>query len=121
MGCRLAVRRTPPTSMRMAQLPWRRHYPPTRRRVDHRTKVALAFDMATKRKTASRRRSSPKRGSQKRHSIKRRSGILYGKRTSQGRFKEMDEQGRSLATDRRRKAKAMVQPGFGDQGDQRVK
>jgi hypothetical protein len=74
--------------------------------------------MAAKRSEASgRKRSSPKRPSQKRDSVKGRSGTLYAKRTAQGRFKEMDAKGRSLAADRRRKAKTRTTSGFGDQGD----
>ena len=42
---------------------------------------------------------------------------MYAKRDS-GQFREMDEQGRSLATDRRQRAKKRVRSGFGDQGDQ---
>jgi hypothetical protein len=35
------------------------------------------------------------------------------------RFKEMDEKGRSLKSDRRRKAKRTVKSGHGDQGDRK--
>jgi hypothetical protein len=35
----------------------------------------------------------------------------------QGRFREMDEKGRSLAADRRRKAKTKARSGYGDRGD----
>jgi hypothetical protein len=74
--------------------------------------------MAAKRSGASgRKRSSPKRLSQRRDTVKGRSGTLYAKRTAKGRFKEMDAKGRSLAADRRRKAKTRTKSGFGDQGD----
>jgi hypothetical protein len=77
--------------------------------------------MATKRKTATRRgRSTPKRGSGKRELLKARKATFFGKRTSKGRFTEMDERGRSLAADRRRKAKRMAEPGYGDKGDRRA-
>jgi hypothetical protein len=42
---------------------------------------------------------------------------MFGKRTAKGRFKEMDEVSRSLATDRRTKAKTKTKSGHGDQGD----
>jgi hypothetical protein len=43
---------------------------------------------------------------------------MYAKRDDGGQFREMDEQGRSLATDRRQRARKRVRSGFGDQGDQ---
>jgi len=58
--------------------------------------------MATKRKTSSRRiRSSSKlrRSSGKRDLVKPRTANFYAKRTTRGRFREMDEQGRSLAVE----------------------
>jgi hypothetical protein len=78
--------------------------------------------MATKRKTSSRRiRSSSKlrRSSGKRDLVKPRTANFYAKRTTRGRFREMDEQGRSLAVDRRRMAKKRTKPGYGDRGDRR--
>jgi hypothetical protein len=45
---------------------------------------------------------------------------MYGKRTTGGRFKEMDDVGRSLSADRRRKAKKAVNAGYGDQGDRKT-
>jgi hypothetical protein len=42
----------------------------------------------------------------------------FVKRSQQGQFKESDDVGRSLAADRRVKAKTTVKPAFGDQGDQ---
>lgn len=42
----------------------------------------------------------------------------YVRRTKKGRFKESDDVGRSLAADRRRKAKTVVKKGEGDKGDQ---
>jgi hypothetical protein len=41
----------------------------------------------------------------------------YVRRTAKGRFKESDDVGRSLALDRRRKAKTIVPRGQGDRGD----
>ena len=58
-----------------------------------------------------------RRSSQKRETIRTKSATLYAKRTARGRFKEMDEKGRSLKADRRRKAKTKVRSGYGDRGD----
>lgn len=53
----------------------------------------------------------------KRELLKSRNATFFAKRTAKGRFKEMDERGRSLATDRRRKAKSKAKRGYGDRGD----
>ena len=53
----------------------------------------------------------------KRDTVRRKSGTLYAKHAAHGRFKEMDEKGRSLKVDRRRKAKRKVRSGYGDRGD----
>jgi hypothetical protein len=60
-----------------------------------------------------------KRSSSKRDTVRRKGAVMYAKRTTRGRFKEMDEKGRSLAADRRRRAKKRVRSGYGDQGDRR--
>ena len=62
-----------------------------------------------------------KRSTTKREALKTRKAAFFAKRTAKGRFKEMDERGRSLAADRRRKAKRTVKSGHGDQGDRRRK
>ena len=59
-----------------------------------------------------------KRSAAKRDLVKSRSAKSFAKRTSKGRFKEMDRVKRSLSSDRRKKAKRKVKPGYGDQGDQ---
>lgn len=41
----------------------------------------------------------------------------YLRRNKRGQFKEMDDVGRSLAADRRRRAKTKAKPGEGDKGD----
>lgn len=41
----------------------------------------------------------------------------YVRRDPQGRFREVDDVGRSLAADRRQQAKAVAKPGQGDRGD----
>ena len=42
----------------------------------------------------------------------------YAKRTERGRFKEMDDVGRSQKADKPRKAKKTVRSGYGDRGDE---
>lgn len=44
---------------------------------------------------------------------------LYVRRDDAGKFKEGDEVGKSLAADKRRKAKTIVKKGQGDRGDQK--
>jgi hypothetical protein len=61
-------------------------------------------------------RSSSKRGSQKRDTAKAHNATLYAKRTFKGRFREMDEKGRALSSDRRRRAKTKTRSGYGDRG-----
>jgi hypothetical protein len=55
----------------------------------------------------------------KRETLKSKAGTSYTRRDEQGQFKEHDEKGRSLAQDRRRKAKTTAKKGQGDKGDQR--
>ena len=43
----------------------------------------------------------------------------YVRRDAKGQFKEVDDVGRSLAADRRTKAKTVVKPGQGDKGDRK--
>lgn len=43
----------------------------------------------------------------------------YVRRDAEGRFKESDDQGRSLSQDRKRQAKTTVKSGQGDRGDQK--
>jgi hypothetical protein len=45
----------------------------------------------------------------------------FVRRDGKGRFHEVDEVGRSLAQDRRRKAKTVVKSGQGDKGDHKRK
>ncbi len=47
----------------------------------------------------------------------RRGDKRYTRRDGRGRFKEMDDMGRSLSQDRRRKAKRKARKGQGDKGD----
>ena len=41
----------------------------------------------------------------------------FVRRDEQGRFKEVEDAGRSMAQDRKRQAKAKSKPGYGDRGD----
>jgi hypothetical protein len=43
----------------------------------------------------------------------------YVRRDADGRFKEVDDVGRSLSADRKRKAKTTAKPGQGDRGDRK--
>ncbi len=43
----------------------------------------------------------------------------YVRRDDKGRFGESDDVGKSLAQDRRQKAKTVVKPGYGARGDQK--
>ena len=58
-----------------------------------------------------------KRSTSRRELIDTERNKTFGKRDLQGRFKEMDDVGRSLATDRRTPAKTASKAGHGDQGD----
>lgn len=53
----------------------------------------------------------------KRDLVRRPKAGAYAKRTTRGRFKEMDDVGRSQKADKPRKAKRTVSSGYGDQGD----
>ena len=68
------------------------------------------------RKRASTKRSRP---AGKRDLVRRPKASAYAKRTARGRFKEMDDVGRSQKADKPRKAKKRVRSGYGDQGDER--
>jgi hypothetical protein len=59
------------------------------------------------------------RPSRKRDLVRRPQASVYAKRTARGRFKEMDDVGRSQKADKARKAKKKVRSGYGDQGDER--
>jgi hypothetical protein len=67
------------------------------------------------------KRSSAKRSrpANKRDLVRRPKASAYAKRTARGRFKEMDDVGRSQKADKPRKAKRTVRSGYGDQGDER--
>ena len=77
--------------------------------------------MPPKKRPAAKRgtRATAKRGSTKRERLKSPNATFFAKRTSTGRFKEMDEVGRSLKADRRTQAKRTVKSGHGDKGDRK--
>jgi hypothetical protein len=82
--------------------------------------------MATTKKRASASKSSAKgrsaskgRGSGKRELIDTGTDKRFVRRDGQGQFKESDDVGRSLAADRRRKAKTVSKSGQGDRGDRK--
>jgi hypothetical protein len=60
-----------------------------------------------------------KRDTSKRERLDTPTGSHFAKRDAKGRFKELDNVGRSLAADRRTKAKTSVKSGHGDQGDRK--
>lgn len=73
------------------------------------------------RKTATKRKPIAKRkAAAKRELINTGTNKLYVRRNARGTsFKEVVDVGRSLATDRRRKAKTIAKPGQGDRGDRK--
>ena len=71
------------------------------------------------RKSQPRERAKRTRPAGKRDLVRRPKAGAYAKRTARGRFKEMDDVGRSQKADKPRKAKKTVRSGYGDQGDER--
>ena len=59
------------------------------------------------------------RSAAKRDLVRRPKASAYAKRTTKGRFSEMDDVGRSQKSDKPRKARKAVRSGYGDQGDTR--
>ena len=55
----------------------------------------------------------------KREFIEPKGDKRYVRRDAKGKFEESDDVGRSLAADRRKKAKTAVKPGQGDKGDRK--
>lgn len=72
--------------------------------------------MAAKKKTA--KKKVARKSAAKRELINTGTNKLYVRRNARGTsFKEVDDVGRSLAADRRRKAKTIAKRGQGDKGD----
>jgi len=55
----------------------------------------------------------------KRELIEPKGAKRYVRRDAKGQFEESDDVGRSLAADRRKKAKTVAKPGQGDKGDRK--
>jgi hypothetical protein len=76
--------------------------------------------MAAKKKTAAKRKTGGKRAAAKRKLINTGTNKLFVRRNARGTsFKEVEDVGRSLSQDRRRKAKKTAKRGQGDRGDRR--
>ncbi|MBV9960473.1 MAG: hypothetical protein JO360_18745 [Acidobacteria bacterium] len=65
--------------------------------------------------------AATKKGSSKRELIDTGNDKRYVRRDEKGRFDEVDDVGRSLSQDVKRKAKTTVKAGQGDKGDQKRK
>ena len=73
---------------------------------------------AAKKKVA--KRKAARKSAAKRELIDTGTNKIYVRRNARGTsFKEVDDVGRSLSADRRRKAKTVAKPGQGDKGDRR--
>ena len=72
---------------------------------------------SAQKRTARKKVSSRRRPAAKRESIVPKGDKRYVRRDARGRIKESDDQGRSLSSDRRRKAKRKAKSGQGDRGD----
>lgn len=59
------------------------------------------------------------KGSGKRTTIAPKGDKRYVRRDGEGKFKESDDQGKSLSQDVKRAAKTEAKPGHGDEGDQK--
>lgn len=68
-------------------------------------------------KSPARKSDKRSRSAGKRDLVRRPKASSYSKRTARGRFKEMDDVGRSQKADKPRKAKKAVRSGYGDRGD----
>ena len=75
--------------------------------------------MAKKTTSGKGSRTRQSRSSTKRDLVRGPQASSYTKRTAKGRFKEVDDVGRSRQADKPRKAKRAVQSGHGDQGDRK--
>jgi hypothetical protein len=65
------------------------------------------------------KKKSTRRPAAKRELIDTGKQKRYIRRDKEGQFKEVDDMGRSLSQDRKRKAKTVVKAGQGDKGDQK--
>jgi hypothetical protein len=60
-----------------------------------------------------------KRSSSRRELINTGRNKMFAKRNARGQFREMDDVGRSLASDTRSPAKTKSRSGYGDKGDRK--
>ena len=65
------------------------------------------------------KKKAAKRKAHKRELIDTGKQKRYVRRNDRGEFNEVDDMGRSLSQDRKRKAKTVVKAGQGDKGDQK--
>ena len=70
-------------------------------------------------KKTTKKRAISSKSTAKRDLVRRPKASAYAKRTATGRFKDMDDVGRSQKVDKPKKAKKRVTSGYGDQGDKR--
>ena len=76
--------------------------------------------MATRKAAAKRKPATKRKAAARRELINTGTNKLYVRRNERGTsFKEVVDVSRSLAADRRRKAKTIAKPGRGDRGDRR--
>jgi hypothetical protein len=73
--------------------------------------------MAKKAKSRKSAKKKATRAKGRRDLVKGKSATMYAKRSRKGKFREMDEVGKSQKADRRTKAKRRTKSGFGDRGD----
>ena len=89
-----------------------------KRTATKKRKTSGARKTAPTRKTARARKTASKRPkAAKRELIDTGTDKRFVRRDSQGQFKESDDVGRSLAQDRRQRAKTVAPKGQGDRGD----
>lgn len=85
----------------------------TKRKTTAKRKTTVKSKTGAKRRTTTRRKTATKR-----EIIDTGTNKLYVRRNALGTsFKEVEDVGRSLTQDRRRKAKNVAKPGQGDRGD----
>jgi hypothetical protein len=80
-------------------------------------KRAGARKTGTNRKTGTRKKAGTRRKAAKRERIDTGTDKRFVRRGAAGKFKESDDIGKSLTSDRRKKARTRVKSGQGDRGD----
>ena len=70
-------------------------------------------------KSAKTTKAKTKRVSSKRDVVDTPTGRFFSQRTRQGRFADLTQAGKSVARDRKTKAKTTVKSGYGHKGDQK--